>query len=112
MARPDAAPAGALGDFLRSRRGRLTPDAVGLPTYGRRRVSGLRREELAQLAGISPTYLTRLEQGTSTNASRSVVEALARALELDDAERAHLHDLARVTTPPRPRRSPPEAARA
>jgi transcriptional regulator with XRE-family HTH domain len=99
-----------LGEFLRSRRERLTPEAAGVASYGRRRVPGLRREELAQLAGISVTYLTRLEQGTSTNASRSVIDALARALALDDAERAHLDDLARPTETVRRRR--PRAATA
>ena len=84
-----------LGAFLRSRRARLTPEHVGIASFGARRVPGLRREELAQLAGVSATYYTRLEQGQSTNASESVIEALARALELDDDERAHLHRLAR-----------------
>ena len=96
-----------LGAFLRSRRARLTPEHVGLATFGARRVPGLRREELAQLAGVSATYYTRLEQGQSTNASESVIEALARALELDDDERAHLHRLARpglATRRPRRRR--------
>ena len=96
-----------LGAFLRSRRARLTPEHVGLASYGARRVPGLRREELAQLAGVSATYYTRLEQGQSTNASESVIEALARARELDDDERAHLHRLARPGPAPRkrPRRS-------
>jgi transcriptional regulator with XRE-family HTH domain len=85
----------ALGEFLRSRRSRLRPEHVGLTSYGTRRVPGLRREELAQLAGVSATYYTRLEQGQSTRASESVIDALARALDLDDDERAHLHDLAR-----------------
>ena len=62
-----------LGDFLRSRRARLRPEDVGLPNYGRRRVPGLRREELAQLAVVSATYYTRLEQGQSTNASYTAV---------------------------------------
>ena len=66
-----------LGAFLRSRRARLTPEHVGLASFGARRVPGLRREELAQLAGVSATYYTRLEQGQSTNASESVIEALA-----------------------------------
>jgi transcriptional regulator with XRE-family HTH domain len=83
-----------LGEFLRTRRARLTPDDVGLTSYGARRVPGLRREELAMLAGVSVTYYTRLEQGQSVNASDSVIEALARALDLDAAERAHLRDLA------------------
>ncbi len=94
---------GALGDFLRSRRARVTPEAAGIVSYGARRVPGLRREELSLLAGVSVTYYTRLEQGQSTNASRSVIDALARALSLTEDERAHLHDLARPATS-RPRR--------
>ncbi|GAA2850498.1 transcriptional regulator [Actinoplanes cyaneus] len=99
-----------LAGFLRSRRARLRPEDVGLVSYGQRRVPGLRREELAQLAGVSPIYYTRLEQGQSTNASESVIEALARALALTDDERAYLHELAR----PRPakRRRPPRAETA
>jgi transcriptional regulator with XRE-family HTH domain len=92
-----------LGDFLRTRRGRLTPEDVGIASYGARRVPGLRREELAQLAGVSVTYYTRLEQGQSHQASPSVIEALADALRLSDAERAYLHTLIRPT-PARPRR--------
>lgn len=93
---------GDLGDFLKSRRARVTPEDAGIVSYGARRVPGLRREELALLAGVSVTYYTRLEQGQSTNASRSVIDALARALGLDEDERAHLHDLARpVTATPR-----------
>ncbi|MFJ6086261.1 helix-turn-helix transcriptional regulator [Streptomyces sp. NPDC092369] len=89
---------GHLADFLQACRGRLRPEDVGLRTYGeRRRVSGLRREELAMLAGISAPYYTRLEQGQSRNASREVLDALANALRLDGAERAHLHDLARTS---------------
>lgn len=84
-----------LGDFLQARRAQLTPEAVGLPTYGdRRRVAGLRREELAQLAGVSASYYSRLEQGQSSNASPEVLDAIATALRLDDVERRHLHDLA------------------
>lgn len=96
-AAPGAAgrPNGDLGRFLRSRRAALTPEAAGITSYGARRVPGLRREELAQLAGVSPTYYTRLEQGQSTNASEAVIDALARALALDEDERTHLHDLAR-----------------
>lgn len=77
---------------------------MGITWYGARRVPGLRREELAQLGGVSVTYYTRLEQGQSTRASESVIDALARALALDDDERAHLHDLARPA-PAKPRRS-------
>jgi transcriptional regulator with XRE-family HTH domain len=93
-------------EFLTSRRARITPDQVGLPTYGPRRVPGLRREEVAVLAGVSVPYYTRLERGDMSGASQSVLEALAGALQLDDAERAHLFDLARAAhpTPMRPRR--------
>lgn len=94
---------GQLADFLQARRGRLRPEDVGLRTYGeRRRVPGLRREELAMLAGISAPYYTRLEQGQSHNASPQVLDALARALRLDESERAHLHALARAPRGGRP----------
>ena len=84
-------------EFLATRRAKLTPDQAGVPLYGqRRRVPGLRREEVAQLAGLSTDYYTRLEKGNLRGASDSVLEAIARALQLDDAERAHLHDLARA----------------
>ncbi|MEU0880196.1 helix-turn-helix transcriptional regulator [Lentzea sp. NPDC005914] len=83
-----------LSEFLRSRRARLSPDDVGLPQYGRaRRVPGLRREELAQLAGVSVAYYTRLEQGNGRNVSTEVLDSIARALRLNDAERAHLRNL-------------------
>jgi transcriptional regulator with XRE-family HTH domain len=93
-------------EFLTSRRARVTPEQAGLPTYGARRVPGLRREEVAVLAGVSVPYYTRLERGDMSGASEGVLEALARALQLDDAERAHLFDLARAAqpTPVRPRR--------
>jgi len=99
-----------LGAFLRSRRARVPPEEVGLAHPGRRRVPGLRREELAQLAGISADYYVRLEQGRGGHPSDGVLDAIARALSLDDAERAHLYDLAR---PARPRRrvSRPERVR-
>ncbi|MGP3632485.1 helix-turn-helix domain-containing protein [Streptomyces sp. 24-1644] len=88
---------GRLADFLQARRSQLRPEDVGLQTYGeRRRVPGLRREELAMLAGISAPYYARLEQGQSRNASREVLDALASALRLDESERAHLHALARA----------------
>jgi transcriptional regulator with XRE-family HTH domain len=95
-------------EFLTSRRARITPEQAGLATYGTRRVPGLRREEVAVLAGVSVPYYTRLERGDLSGASDSVLQALARALRLDDAERAHLFDLARATqpTPTRPRRRP------
>lgn len=94
-----------LGDFLRSRRAALTPEEAGIPTWGQRRVPGLRREELAQLAGISINYYTRLEQGLSSNASDAIIESLARAMQLADAERAHLYALARPGSAKR-RRAP------
>lgn len=88
---------GHLADFLQARRSQLRPEDIGLATYGeRRRVPGLRREELAMLAGISAPYYARLEQGQSRNASREVLDAIANALRLDDSERAHLHALART----------------
>ena len=102
-------------EFLTSRRARLTPDQAGLRTYGgRRRVPGLRREEVALLAGVSADYYTRLERGNLNGVSETVLEALARALQLDDAERAHLFDLARATqTASRTRRRPsPRRSRA
>lgn len=84
-----------LGVFLKTRRGRVTPDDAGLHTYGTaRRVPGLRREELAQLAGVSAGYYTRLEQDQSGTASPQVLDALSRVLRLDGAETAHLHNLA------------------
>ena len=84
-----------LGEFLRVRRSQLTPAETGVPTYGTtRRVPGLRREEVAQLAGLSVTYYTRLEQGESHQMSDSVVESIANALRLDDSERVHLRRLA------------------
>ena len=84
-------------DFLISRRARITPDQAGLPVYGgNRRVSGLRREEVAMLAGVSVDYYIRMERGNARGVSDSVLENLARALHLDEAERAHLYDLARA----------------
>jgi transcriptional regulator with XRE-family HTH domain len=84
-------------EFLATRRAKITPDQAGVPLYGsRRRVPGLRREEVAQLAGVSTDYYTRLEKGNLSGASDSVLDAIARALQLDDAERAHLFDLARA----------------
>ncbi|MFD7657834.1 helix-turn-helix transcriptional regulator [Actinosynnema sp. NPDC059797] len=100
-----------LGDFLRTRRGRLTPEDAGIRSYGARRVPGLRREELAQLAGVSATYYTRLEQGQSHQASWSVVEALSDALRLTPDERAYLHRLARPEPAPRHRPALPATAR-
>lgn len=92
----------SLGAFLKSRRDRVTPAELGLRTYGaQRRVPGLRREELAQLAGVSAGYYTRLEQGQAETASEQVLDALARALRLDPVETAHLHNLARQRSRPR-----------
>ena len=91
-------------DFLVSRRARITPEQAGLPVYGgNRRVTGLRREEVALLAGVSIDYYTRLERGRALGASESVLEGIARALHLDEAERAHLFDLARAAAPAAPR---------
>ncbi|MRH91348.1 helix-turn-helix domain-containing protein [Nocardia sp. SYP-A9097] len=84
-----------LGEFLRSRRARIQPAEAGLREYGRRRVPGLRREEVAQLAGVSVDYYIRLEQGRGRNASDAVLDAVARALRLTDSERLHLYALAR-----------------
>jgi transcriptional regulator with XRE-family HTH domain len=84
-------------DFLTSRRGKITPEQAGLPAYGgKRRVTGLRREEVAMIAGVSVDYYTRLERGNLTGVSDSVLDAVARALQLDEAEHAHLFDLARA----------------
>jgi len=91
-------------EFLTSRRTRVTPEQVGLPTWGPRRVKGLRREEVASLAGVSVEYYKRLERGNASGVSESVLEALAQALRLDDAERAHLFDLARAANPVAPKR--------
>jgi transcriptional regulator with XRE-family HTH domain len=85
-----------LADFLRSRRERLQPEVVGLTTYGRRRTPGLRREEVAQLAGVGVTWYTWLEQGRDINVSTQVLEALARTLQFDRHEHAHLFALAGV----------------
>ncbi len=100
-----------ISEFLTSRRARLTPEQVGLPSLGTRRVKGLRREEVASLAGVSADYYKRLERGNLAGVSDMVLEALARALQLDDAERAHLFDLARAATPGAPRRSRPAPKR-
>jgi transcriptional regulator with XRE-family HTH domain len=90
----------AVHDFLVSRRARITPQQAGMPTYGeRRRVPGLRREEVASLAGVSFDYYARLERGNLSGVSDSVLEALARALQLDEAERQHLFDLAKASVP-------------
>ena len=107
-------------DFLVSRRARITPEQAGLPAYGgNRRVAGLRREEVALLAGVSIDYYVRLERGRAPGASESVLDGIARALHLDEAERAHLFDLARAaqrarrgagTAPPRRAAGPAKRA--
>src|SRR4051812_16071211 len=84
-----------LAGFLRTRRSRVDPAAVGIPTDTRRRVDGLRREEVAHLSGVSIDYYVRLEQGRATQPSEQVLDALARVLGLDDTEREHLDRLAR-----------------
>ncbi|MEV1022382.1 helix-turn-helix transcriptional regulator [Streptomyces sp. NPDC050264] len=86
---------GDIGDFLRSRRARIRPEEVGLPGHGRRRVPGLRREEVAQLAGVSVDYYIRLEQGRGTSVSDAVLDAVARVLRLDDTEQTYLRSVAR-----------------
>jgi transcriptional regulator with XRE-family HTH domain len=103
-----------LSDFLITRRANITPEQVGLPTYGTRRVKGLRREEVASLAGVSVEYYKRLERSNVSGVSDTVLDALAHALQLDDAERTHLFDLARAANPSAPRqrrRSSPRAVR-
>jgi transcriptional regulator with XRE-family HTH domain len=96
-------------EFLTSRRERISPAQAGLPAYGgtNRRVKGLRREEVALLAGVSIDYYMRMERGNLTGASEAVLDGIASALQLDEAERAHLFDLARAAqpAPPRQRRS-------
>lgn len=104
---------GQIRAFLSTRRAKITPEQAGLPVYGgaRRRVTGLRREEVALLAGISSEYYTRLERGNATGLSEGVVEGLAHALQLDEAERAHLLDLLRAAATTRPPRRRPSAQR-
>ncbi|GAA3978557.1 helix-turn-helix transcriptional regulator [Streptomyces sp. NBC_01352] len=99
---------GELGDFLRSRRARIQPEEVGLPSYGRRRVPGLRREEVAQLAGVSVDYYIRLEQGRGPSVSDAVLDAIARVLNMDETEHAYLRTVAR---PRRTKSSRPAAPR-
>ena len=96
----------AFGSFLSSRRAKVTPEEVGLPASGTRRVPGLRRGELANLAGVSVEYVARLERGAIRGVSESVLDALSRALRLDEAEHDHLLDLARALsgTAPKPRK--------
>ncbi|MCW3492700.1 helix-turn-helix transcriptional regulator [Microbacterium sp. SSM24] len=96
-------------EFLLTRRARLTPDRAGIIGGGRRRVEGLRREEVAMLAGMSVDYYARMERGNLAGVSPEVLDALARALQLDEAETAHLHDLAHAAAPAGPRRKRPRA---
>jgi hypothetical protein len=100
---------GEIREFLSTRRARISPEQAGLPLYGgdRRRVSGLRREEVALLAGISIGYYTKLERGDATSVSESVIDGIAHALQLDDAEKAHLLDLFRTASSSRPPRLQP-----
>ncbi|MCO5972446.1 helix-turn-helix domain-containing protein [Actinoallomurus soli] len=100
-------------EFLTSRRAKITPAQAGLPSYGTRRVPGLRRAEVAQLAGVSVEYYSRLERGDLSGVSDHVLDALARALRLNDEERIHLEDLARAADPGprRRRRSAPRQVR-
>ncbi len=96
-------------EFLLSRRAQVAPEQVGLPTGTNRRVKGLRRSEVATLAGVSVEYYTRIERGTISGASPEILDSIAKALNLDDAERAHLFDLAHAASPvarPPRRRNP------
>jgi hypothetical protein len=105
---------GEVREFLASRRARITPARAGLPVHGagRRRVPGLRREEVALLAGVSVDYYTQVERGKLSGVSESVLDAIARALQLDEAERAHLYDLCRAAnSAPRPARRNPATIR-
>jgi transcriptional regulator with XRE-family HTH domain len=108
---------GQLRAFLSTRRAKISPEQAGLPVYrgNHRRVSGLRREEVAVLAGISTEYYTRFERGNATGVSDSVIDGIAHALQLDDAERTHLLDLIRTagnTRRPRRRAAPPQVRHA
>jgi len=104
---------GEIREFLSTRRARISPEQAGLPVYGgdRRRVSGLRREEVAVLAGISIEYYTKLERGNATGLSDGVIEGIAHALQLDEAEREHLLDLIRTASTTRPPRRAPAQER-
>jgi transcriptional regulator with XRE-family HTH domain len=88
-------------EFLTGRRAKITPQQAGLPAAGHRRVKGLRREEVAMLAGVSAEYYARMERGNFSGASEAVLDSLARALQLDESERAHLLDLARTCRVPK-----------
>jgi hypothetical protein len=101
-------------DFLMSRRARITPENAGLPAYGgKRRVTGLRREEVALLAGVSVDYYNRLERGNLRGVSEGVLDSVARVLQLDEVEHAHLRDLARAANaaPAKRRRASPQSVR-
>jgi len=104
---------GEIREFLSTRRAKVSPEQAGLPVYGgdRRRVAGLRREEVALLAGISSEYYTRLERGNARGVSESVIDGIAHALQLDEAERAHLLDLIRTAGSTRPPRRRPAQQR-
>lgn len=107
-------PSTDIRDFLISRRARISPERAGLPDFGyggKRRVEGLRREEVAMLSGISVEYYTRLERGKATGVSHEVLDAIARTLQLHDAERAHLFDLVRTAATGRPARRRPSQER-
>lgn len=105
-------PKDELRDFLVTRRARLTPQEAGLPVYGaNRRVTGLRREEAAMLAGISVEYFTKLERGNVGSVSESVLDGVAHALQLDEAERDHLYRLVRAATTRKPARTAPSRRR-
>src|SRR5699024_10891952 len=99
-------------EFLMTRRARVDPERVGFPAGSNRRVRGLRRGEAAALAGVSPEYYARLERGSLGTASDAVLDGLARALMMDDAEREHLHRLARQARTASPARHTPAPTRA
>src|SRR5206468_12803087 len=101
-------PRSEVREFLASRRARITPDQAGLPAYGgNRRVKGLRREEVALLAGVSIDYYIRMERGDLAGTSEAVLDGVANALQLDEAEREHLRALARSARPTATRRPRP-----
>jgi transcriptional regulator with XRE-family HTH domain len=104
---------GEIREFLSTRRAKITPEQAGLPLYGgdRRRVSGLRREEVAVLAGISIEYYTKLERGNAAGVSEGVIDGIAHALQLDEAERTHLLALIHTANTTRPPRRPPARQR-
>ena len=105
-------PRNDIREFLTSRRAKVTPEQAGLPVYGHnRRVTGLRREEVAMLAGVSVEYYTRLERGNAGGVSDDVLEGVVRALQLDEAERAHLFHLARAANSAQPTRRRPSQER-